>query len=221
MKINFILCDPKQELTKKWKFYIDKYLSATEKQNFEIIHGTLEDYKKNFDCIVSPANSFGIMDGSFDLAISNMFSNNTSISPVIEHVQDHLNNKYNGFQIPGTCEIIPMYQFPNSHKCNWLAHVPTMVLPSNVTWYKQIVYNCMWSILCSLHNQDKIRSVFITGLATGVGGVPCDVAANQMILAYKHFVQNLNKKHTSTSWFESQQMYLDVDETTRLQKEMY
>jgi O-acetyl-ADP-ribose deacetylase (regulator of RNase III) len=139
----------------------------------------------------------------------------------IHHVQNVLYQKFNGYQIIGTCEIIPMHKFNNN--CKWLAHIPTMRQPSNSRWYKDLVYNCMYSLLNSiyLHNKqypsNKIQSVFLAGFATGIGRFPTSVAASQMILAYKHFSNNLQKSTKTTSWKEITSVGLDLDEITRVQ----
>jgi hypothetical protein len=58
-----------------------------------------------------------------------------------------------------------------------MAVIPTMRVPDNVSWHKDLVYNCMWSLLCEIvkwnrnPNQEPIRTVLSTGLGTGTGYV--------------------------------------------------
>jgi O-acetyl-ADP-ribose deacetylase (regulator of RNase III) len=215
--INFILCDMNELMVNEWNTSINTHLSTVEKQRFRIINSKLEDIKFNFDCIVSPANSFGLMDGAYDLSISKMFCIN-SVDSVIHYVQSYIYKYYNGYQPTGTCCLINMSPFTNKHKCKWLAHVPTMVVPQNVRWNKDIAYNCMWSLLNELENKKKdvdIKTVFLTGFATGIGQIPTEVAANQMMLAYRHFIDNLHKTNKTTTWSKVRDVRLDVDETCR------
>jgi O-acetyl-ADP-ribose deacetylase (regulator of RNase III) len=60
-----------------------------------------------------------------------------------------------------------------------------------------------------------IKSVFVTGLGTGIGRFPSETCAAQMILAYRHFMDHLAKKEVTTSWDEVFQLGLDIDETIR------
>jgi O-acetyl-ADP-ribose deacetylase (regulator of RNase III) len=216
--VEFILCDPKIDMCNEWDRAIRE--SKIESGNFKIYNGKLQTCPYKFDCIVSPANSFGKMDGAFDLAISTMFSPR-DIDKSINHVQNFLYKKFNGYQIIGTSIVIPMQKF--NINCKWLLHVPTMKQPCNMFWYKDIVYNCMFSLLNSIHQHNmqypdhKIQTVFLTGLATGIGRIPTAVAASQMILAYKHFKFNLEKREKTTSWKEITSFGLDIDEINRVE----
>ena len=55
-----------------------KYLSLYfEGENIKILNDDFSDFmkdnKEKIQCVVSPANSFGLMDGGFDLALSKWF----------------------------------------------------------------------------------------------------------------------------------------------------
>ena len=67
MKI-YILDDDKDKLQ-----YIELYFYG--ELNVECIHSNFENFVKSnqVDCVVSPANSFGFMDGGYDLAITEYF----------------------------------------------------------------------------------------------------------------------------------------------------
>lgn len=139
----------------------------------------------------------------------------------VDYAQEYLYVFWNRFQPTGTCCLIPMKAFPNPFECKYVAHCPTMRTPSNCIWNKEVVYNCFWSLLneIRIHNvskpQDKIKSVFVTGLGTGIGRFLSDVCAKQMILAYSHFVRNLVKEQKSSSWSEIRNDGLDIEETHR------
>ncbi|KKK15343.1 hypothetical protein AOCH_006307 [Aspergillus ochraceoroseus] len=61
-----------------------------------------------FDLIVSPANSYGRLDGAFDDAISRQFCLPHSHYDTLTHaVQKVLYDKYRGFAPPGTCTLVP------------------------------------------------------------------------------------------------------------------
>ena len=87
-----------------------------------------------------------------------------------------------------------------------------MRVPHSVTWNRDVVYNCTWSLLNAIdqHNvsaaagdaEAKIRKVLMTGLATGVGGVSSERCAQQMALAVKHYLDaSANaEKWSSLQW---------------------
>ncbi|GAA0728481.1 hypothetical protein GCM10009430_37690 [Aquimarina litoralis] len=60
------LIDLQKELCDEWK------KSFKEFPEVQIVNGKFE-LVREFDCLVSPANSFGLMDGGIDLAIRNYF----------------------------------------------------------------------------------------------------------------------------------------------------
>lgn len=64
--MKLILCDTNTTLCKEWET-----LFAQEK-NVEVVNARFEDVEE-YDCLVSPANSFGIMDGGMDAAIVKYF----------------------------------------------------------------------------------------------------------------------------------------------------
>jgi len=64
--LNLILVDPKSALCMAWHKYFDSL------PNIDIVNGYFEQLPE-FDCMVSAANSFGLMDGGVDLAITRYF----------------------------------------------------------------------------------------------------------------------------------------------------
>jgi O-acetyl-ADP-ribose deacetylase (regulator of RNase III) len=222
--LRFILCDPRQELCHDWDACIKAQLTAEQQARFTVFCGPLSAFKGNFDCIVSPGNAYARLDGAFDLVISQMVCPQKP-EAVVAHCQAHLQARHNGYQPPGTCLLIPVSVFNERKRhCRYIAHCPTMRVPSDSRWNKEIPYNCMWSLIDAITQQndcaDPIRSVFVTGLGTGVGRFPAKVCASQMILAYRHFAENLQKRQngefsTSTSWAEAYARSLEIDDTLR------
>lgn len=151
-----------------------------------------------FDLIVSPANSFARLDGAFDDAISRKFSPRDDYHALTRAAQSVLYEKWRGFAPPGSCTLVP---FPaaladNELGCKWVAICPTMREPDNVTWDREVVFECVWSLLCQVEGYNRscdsanygIRSVLMTPLAAGVGKVSKERWAAQTVLAMKHFV---------------------------------
>ncbi|KAF7195844.1 hypothetical protein HII31_02861 [Pseudocercospora fuligena] len=79
-----------------------------------------------------------------------------------------------------------------------------MRIPWDVRWDREVVYECIWSLLCAVdgHNRQirhrggvekPIKSVLMTPLATGCGMVSYERWAEQTVLAMKYFVEAVEK----------------------------
>lgn len=133
-----------------------------------ILHESLNSLPPGtkFDLIVSPANSYGRLDGAFDDAISRKFcvSKHLPYNTLTRAAQNVLYEKWRGFVPPGTCTLVP---FPDELKgpgengnewgCQWLALCPTMRLPGNVEWDHEVVYECVWSLMGSVEGWNRNR----------------------------------------------------------------
>ncbi|MCJ1443375.1 MAG: hypothetical protein MMC23_003873 [Stictis urceolatum] len=153
-----------------------------------------------FDVIVSPANSYGRMDGGFDDALSRVFSPRGEYLALTHAVQSKLYEEWRGFAPPGTCTLVPFSLAKEGQAPAWgcpiIAVCPTMRQPEPIPWDREVVYECMWSLLCELdkwnerHSErERIGSFLMTPLATGTGGVSAEKWAAQVLLALKHFVE--------------------------------
>lgn len=148
----------------------------------EVINNQFE-WLTEFDCLVSPANSFGMMDGGMDAAITKYFG--VSLE---ESVQNRILEEYLGEQPIGTSLIVETHH----PKHPYLAHTPTMRIPMLIKG-TDIPYTAMWAMLLAVRRHNKqfpnaINSVACPGLGTGIGRVPYAEAARQMALAYDHFL---------------------------------
>ncbi|GFG17070.1 hypothetical protein IFM5058_08282 [Aspergillus udagawae] len=136
------------------------------------------DPSVTFDLIVSPANSYGRLDGAFDDAISLAFSPRDDYEALMRAFP------------------VPLEQ--NSRRCAWVAICPTMREPMNVVWDREVVYESVWSLLCEVegHNrasEEKINRLLMTPLAAGIGKVSKERWSAQMVLAMKHFVDAVER----------------------------
>ncbi len=177
--VKLILVDPNEAVCDAWE------LAFGQGPDVSIVRGPFEALPE-FDCMVSAANSFGLMDGGVDLAITRFFG-----VQLMERVQAHILDEYLGEQPIGTSFIIetrhPGHPF--------LAHTPTMRVPMSISTTDN-VYTAMWAMLLAVrrHNRSsssKIRSVACPGLGTATGRVPPREAARQMALAYGWYARPL------------------------------
>lgn len=148
---------------------------------------------REFDCMVSAANSFGLMDGGVDAAITAFFG-----TQLQTRIQNHILREYLGEQPVGSTFVIETGD--NHHP--WLVHAPTMRVPLTIDG-TDAVYNATWAALLAIfqHNKNattdrKIKTVVLPAMGAGCGQVPFESVARQMKLAWDNF----NKKTESINW---------------------
>ena len=183
--------------------------------------------KTKFQLVVSPANSYGRLDGNFDDAISKNFCLPHHPYDTLTHAaQNVLYERWRGFAPPGTCTLVPFpkgLEGTNKWGCKWVAICPTMRVPSAVSWDREVVYECTWSLLCQVEgwnrpkSEDRIESILITPLATGAGLVSEERWAAQFVLALKHFVDALERptRWSKLGWGEIGQDVSEVEKTLK------
>ncbi len=172
---DIILVDVQAELCTAW----EKCFHGVPQVS--IHHGYFQEVKA-YDCLVSPANSFGLMDGGIDLAIRNYFGMKLQYN-----VQKIIQKEFYGEQPVGTSVIVDTEN--DDHP--FLAHTPTMRVPMDISEMDN-VYNAMFAMLRAVANFNKtakfrIDSVLCPGLGTATGKVSPEEAARQMSMAYFNF----------------------------------
>ena len=137
---------------------------------------------------------------SFDQILSDVLAPPDDPSALTRTAQAVLYRRWRGFAPPGTCTLIPLSDTPcaaNPFACRFVALCPTMRLPGSVAWHREIVYNCVWSLLVEIdeHNARAaadprllpIETVAMTGLATGIGCISANQCAKHTALAFAHY----------------------------------
>ena len=184
-KFELILVDVQQELCEHWRDFF-KDVSAVK------VHQGKFQEVRDFDCLVSPANSFGLMDGGIDLPIRKIFGMKLQYN-----VQKIIQKQFYGEQPVGTSIIV----YTENEEYPFLAHTPTMRVPMNISNTDQ-VYNAMFAMLRAVANfnkeqtENRINKVLCPGLGTGIGKMPFEEAARQMYVAY----QNFRNPTTNMKW---------------------
>ena len=132
-------------------------------------------------CIVSPGNSYGLMDGGYDLAITRYFGDQLQ-----QRVQRHIIDHYYGEQPVGTSFIIDAGR--NGQK---LIHTPTMRTPYFIR-EPLFIYQCMrTTLICAMEN--NVESILLPLFGGGCGQVHPERVAVMMRKAYDQ-LQDLPKK---------------------------
>lgn len=184
-----ILADVNSEMINAWK----DVKTTLFKNNVEILHCDFREIK-DYDCIVSAGNSFGLMDGGIDLAISEHFGWAT-----MTKIQSIILDKYCGELSVGNCILLPL------DGGKFLAYVPTMRLPMDIRGTDN-VYTATFSALNTIHQYNlkksaeatsldiKIKSVVFCGLGTGYGRMSPKESARQMGMAFKNYSERIPLK---------------------------
>jgi len=187
MHLNLIDTNP--EVTEAW----EKTFADVPQVTVRL--GSIFDYPT--DALISPANSFGYMNGGLDFAISKNLGWHLE-----KDLQRVIREKYYGELLVGQAEILPTghADFP------YLIAAPTMRTPMTITRGPN-VYQAMKAILVLVRygrlltgepTHERIKTLAIPGLGTGVGQVRPLVCARQMRLAWEDVMHE--KFATETTW---------------------
>jgi O-acetyl-ADP-ribose deacetylase (regulator of RNase III) len=153
------------------------------------------NHAAGYDALITPGNSFGIMDGGFDQAVTTLFG--LKIEAVVQQriKADHLGELNVGDAILLT-SCIPH-----------LVYAPTMRVPMQITCTDN-VYRAFRAALLQivLHNKKQsadggpcIDKVVTPLLGAGAGKFPPAAAAKQMKLAW----DSIHGKHSISSWADA------------------
>ena len=140
----------------------------------------------NCEAIVSPANSFGHMDGGIDYAYSDYFG-----WPIGELLRSELSLNYHGELLVGQAALIDMRKtnptdpqiVERINRTPYLISAPTMRIPSVV----DNTVNAYLAFVAALRvaKRHNIKSIVCPGLGTSIGRMPNDICAIQMFEAYQ------------------------------------
>jgi O-acetyl-ADP-ribose deacetylase (regulator of RNase III) len=171
------LIDQSTRLVNEWKNAFSVFPEV------EVVSG--DYFQKQADAIVSPANSFGIMDGGLDLAIRDQLGYS-----VQNRLQKVIVERYHGELPIGCAEIIET----KDSRWKYLIAAPTMRVPESVssTINAFLAFRAILLAAKNLnrrHGKREIDSLVCCGLATGVGGMPASRCATQMRIAYKTMLE--------------------------------
>jgi O-acetyl-ADP-ribose deacetylase (regulator of RNase III) len=144
------------------------------------------------DAIVSPANSFGYMDGGIDWVYTRRFGWDLQ-----RRLQDLLRHEHDGELPVGQAVIIKTEaeDFP------YLISAPTMRVPLDVsnTVNAYLAFRATLRVVREFNQRGggEIRSLLCPGLGTGVGRISPLLCARQMLLAYRAIVLGQQEQHSS------------------------
>lgn len=192
--MNIILADLQGNLLEAWQKI------AGDKNYVTTYHGSI--FEVQCDALVSPANSFGFMDGGLDMAISEFFGWH-----VQERLQKLIQVKHHGELLVGMAEIVET----DHPKIPYVISAPTMrvpmILKDTVNVYLAIRAVLLLIKFGKMENgtavSDKVKKVALPGMGTGVGQVSPQIFVRQMKRAVEEVIEG--KYSFPTSWWEAAQ----------------
>ena len=166
------------------------------------------------DAVVSPANSFGFMDGGIDLVYSHYFGWDLQT-----RLQNQIREHHHGELLVGNAAIVET----EHSNISYLISAPTMRVPMVLANSVNPYLAARATLLLIKHGVflsgdlagervfDAVKSVAFPGLGTGVGRVPAETCALQVRAAIEEIVYD--RTEYPQSWTEAQirhqKMYTD------------
>jgi O-acetyl-ADP-ribose deacetylase (regulator of RNase III) len=142
--------------------------------NVQIVNGDITACE--CDAIVSPANSFGFMDGGLDDVLCQRFGRELE-----SRVQAAIHALPMRELLVGQTLVVAT----DDETTPWLVVAPTMRVPMSFHIATSVnAYLAMKAALLAAREHPAIERLAIPGLCTGVGRMPATIAANQMRIAY-------------------------------------
>ena len=168
------LIDLDDKLVDEWKHQFKPYTPVIEAQSCDY-------FDRPADCMVSPANSFGYMDGGLDKAITYELG-----QQVQSNLQTAIVQQHHGELPIGSAVIVET----GSDKWPYLAAAPTMRIPEDIsnTTNAYLAFRAILLAIAKFNEsslQTKICSLVCSGLGTGIGRLSPKQCAVQMKLAYE------------------------------------
>lgn len=144
----------------------------------------------SYDAIVSPANSFGYMDGGIDGLYTDFFGRELQ-----KRLQDVIHHSYGGEIMVGHSVTVPT----DNTQIPWLISAPTMRTPQDLNGTVNVYLACKVALRSAIVK--GYDSVAFPGMGTGVGALPPDVAAVQMRRGFLDAIQGI--RPVSSLWEHS------------------
>ncbi|CAB1065541.1 hypothetical protein D1BOALGB6SA_10338 [Olavius sp. associated proteobacterium Delta 1] len=161
-----------------WLVDINPDMVAAWKEHFsgimgvQIVEGNILDVAEN--TIVSPSNSYGLMDGGIDAAYTEFFGLSLQLD-----VQDLISMRPERILPVGSAVFVET----GNDRIPYMICAPTMRDPGPVSFVN--CFFAMSAVLKLASRNDVVQKVFCPGLGTGTGRVDPDLAAKEMAAAYK------------------------------------
>lgn len=165
--MRILLTDLNADLVRAWQQAF-QHIELQDGHSVEFHHRDI--FAAPGDIIVSPANSFGFMDGGIDAVYTRRFGSDLQAA-----LQEFL--KPHGELLIGQAVILETLD----DQFRWLISAPTMRVPSPIKdpLNVYLATRAAIGVALSMDRQSSV-SVIMPGMGTYSGKVPVDIAARQM-----------------------------------------
>ncbi len=179
MAVSLIFCDKSLDLVRAWRLlFPDELGIKIVQQNILTVTA---------DALVVPANSFGFTDGGVDVAVSGAIFD----MGLQDRLRQLIDADYAGELLVGQALIVAT----GNPRIRQVVVAPTMRVPEDVSGTVN-AYLALRGVLLAVEqynrrvtrSEERITSLAVPGLCTGVGKMPPERAAYQMWLAYRTVV---------------------------------
>ncbi len=192
--VEIILAARDRELADAWR------RQCGDLESVRVHEGSIFDVAA--DAYVSPANSFGFMDGGIDMAYTQRFG-----WEIQERLQQVIRDRHHGELLVGDAEIVET----GLSRPYFIIAAPTMRVPMPLgetinpflaaRAVLRLIMHGVFSppaVLAGEPIRSAVQTVALPGLGTGIGRVPADICARQVRAAIEEVV--LGKLEFPTSW---------------------
>lgn len=155
----------------------------TDVRSLAAAPGHADDNGDRIDVFVSPANSFGWMDGGIDGIYSEMWP---GVGPLVQKEiarRSPYATVYGRAALPvGGALLVSLAEL--GHPDVSLVCAPTMFHPQNINNKRHQIYWAMYAVLRACEHLDPEITVGVPGMGTGVGGVSGADSALEVLRAF-------------------------------------
>jgi O-acetyl-ADP-ribose deacetylase (regulator of RNase III) len=197
--MKLFLADRQHEVRAAWSRHFEGVVDVTVSDG--------EIFELGADALVSPANSFGFMDGGFDHQISERLGWHLQ-----EEVQRAIQARPLRELLIGEAIVVPT----GNVKIAWLIVAPTMRVPMRIRESVN-AYLAMKAILIAARAHTgslPLRSIAMPGLGSGVGKLDPNSAALQMRKACDEVVSDVYAP--PASFAEAQKRHIQLNTNVQL-----
>jgi O-acetyl-ADP-ribose deacetylase (regulator of RNase III) len=198
--MQIILAAPEPELAEAWERF------CGDLDFVQIYRGSILEL--TCDAVVSPANSFGFMDGGLDALYTTHFG-----LAVQERVQRLIRDRHHGELLVGMADLIET----GNTKIPYLISAPTMRVPmelkNSVNAY--LAARAVLLLICEGYFSEGkfrgepirkyIKAVALPGLGTGIGKIGFNTCAHQVRAAIEDVL--INPKNFPKSWVNAHERH--------------
>lgn len=136
----------------------------------------------DWEAVVSPANSFGFMNGGIDLVYVNKFGQQLE-----DRVRKDIADNWYGELLVGQATFVDCQ--PGME--NILIVAPTMRVPQRILDPVDVYLATKAAVRCALEIQ--VDSLLMPGMGTGVGQVSFETASKNMLIGIKDAIEGMSE----------------------------